>query len=261
MKRGTAYAQRVQRFYAQVKKRGGPVGVDHTEDPLSCLFLAVLGDETSLSNANRALDKLTTSTVDANEIRVSSPREVAEAIGPHVPNQHACATRLCTVLNSVFSRTNTVNLDLLRSMGKRDAKRWLEELGGVEPYHVASVMLWSLGGHAVPVNSRLLAALRREELVDPGATVAEVQSFLDRHITPAEAKVFCLTMTEFAMRRSAGSSKTTTPVRKKTASKAASKTAKTPAKRAGKTSQRQSKKKASTASPKARTQRKATRKG
>ena len=42
--------------------------------------------------------------------------------------------------------------------------------------------------------------------MDPNTPVAEVQSFLERHIPPAEAKTFCLIMAGFSARKRARSS-------------------------------------------------------
>ncbi|MCK4625434.1 MAG: hypothetical protein KAV00_09005 [Phycisphaerae bacterium] len=207
MKRGTIYAKRVKRIYAQVKKQGEEPRIGDPTDPMEQLLLAALSQETSLGNARKALDKLLDSMVDLNEMRVSLPREIAAIADEHIPNSRVCASRFCTLLNSVFDRHNVLNLHLLHSMGKRDAKHWLEELNGIEPYHVASVMLWSLGGHAIPVNNLLLSALRKDDLVEPKASVSEVQSFLERHISPAEAKEFCLRMEGFSPRKSASGPK------------------------------------------------------
>ncbi len=207
MKHGTVYAKRVKRVYARIKKQSMLPKIGGATDPLEQLVLSVLSQETTLRNARKALSKLLDIMVDINEVRVSSPREIADVIDPYIPNSRPCASRLVRLLNDVFHRENAVNLETLRSLGKREAKHRLEELAGIEPYHVASVVLWSLGGHAIPVNAKLFAALRKEELVEPNASVAEVQSFLERHIPPAEAKTFCLTMAALGSRRRASSSK------------------------------------------------------
>ena len=208
MKHGTAYAKRLKRFYGRINKVECPPELIEPTDLLEQLVLSILGLEASRAQARRALDKVLAHMVDFNEIRVSPPRQIAALISPYVPNSSTCAGKLCGVLNAVFASQNTLRLDSLRSLGKREAKQKLETLGGMEPYCVASVLLWSLGGHALPVNSKVLEALRREEVVDPRASVAEVQSFLERHISPAEAKVFCLSLEQFAGQ--APSSKTKT---------------------------------------------------
>jgi endonuclease III len=207
MKHGTAYAKRLKRFYGRIKKVECPPALAEPTDPLEQLVLSIVGLETSRAQARRALDKMLASMVDFNEIRVSPPRQVAELIRPYVPNSLTCATKLCGILNAVFASLNTLRLDSLRTLGKREAKHRLEKLDRMEPYCVASVLLWSLGGHAMPVNAKMLEALRREEVVDPHASVAEVQSFLERHISPGDAKVFSLSLEHFAAQSPASKAK------------------------------------------------------
>ena len=198
MKHGTAYAKRLKRFYSRIKKIECPPSLAEPADPLEQLVLSILSLDTSRAHARRALDKLLAIMVDFNEIRVSPPRQLADLIAPYVPNSLACASRLCGILNAVFNSLNTLRLDALRSLGKREARHRLEKLDGIDPYCVASVLLWGLGGHAVPVNNPGLSALRREELVGPKSSIAEVQAFLERHISPADAKVFCLSLDHHA---------------------------------------------------------------
>ncbi len=90
-----------------------------------------------------------------------------------------------------------MSLERLRSVGRREARQYLEQLEGVDEYAAASVLLWSLGAHAIPVGDRLLSALRAAELVHPTATRAEVQAVLERHVSAAEAQEFCLIMRSF----------------------------------------------------------------
>ncbi len=75
-------------------------------------------------------------------------------------------------------------------MSRREARSYLESLAGVDPCSAASVVLYSLGGHAVPVDDDMLKYLRKEELIDPRAEIGEVQGFLERHVPAADAQAF-----------------------------------------------------------------------
>ncbi len=108
-------------------------------------------------------------------------------------------------------------------MGRRDAKHFLEKLDGVDEFATAAVLLWSLGGHAIPVDDRLLEALRQADLVHPEATRAEVQAFLERNISAAEAKRFCLAMRTFAASGAGKSSAKAAKKRKRSAASATKK--------------------------------------
>jgi len=198
MKSGTEYGRRVKRLYRKLREAGPPPLPEKPTDPTTQLVLALLGWATTPADAARALRKLNRHMVDLNEVRVATVREIAAAIGQIVPNSTECARSVSRSLNDIFRRENRVSLDSLLEKGRREARQYLESLHGMIPYASASVLLWSLGAHAIPVSQRLLETLRAKGLVDPGAEPAEVQAFLERNIAAAEAREFCLTMERFA---------------------------------------------------------------
>ena len=171
---------------------------------------------------------------------MSAPR----IVGDQSLDYKARASALRRALNAIFRKEHAVNLDRLHSLGRREARQYLEDLDGVDACAAASVMLWSLGGHAIPVDQRLLDAMRREELVAPSATVAEVQAFLERNINANDAKTFCLLMQKLTV-KPARSGSTAKQPRSKT--ERAGETAKTPHPKIKKTV---ATKKASVAGPK-----------
>lgn len=203
MKHGTAYAKKLRKLYGRMKKVEPPAEYAEQADAVEQVVLAALSRDASWTQARRALEKLRAAMVDFNEIRVSPPRQLAELIGSHVPDGLGCATRLCASLNAVFNAFNALSMDALKTLGKREARQRLEKLDALGPYTVASVLLWSLGAHAIPVNARMLECLRQEGVVDPDASAAEVQSFLERHISPSEAKTFFLSLDHHAWSNSA----------------------------------------------------------
>jgi endonuclease III len=201
MKNGTLYAKRVKTYYRRLRGSAPKEPPPGSTDPLEQLMLAQLSWDASTSAAQKACRNLSEKMIDLNEVRVSTVREIASVIREYVPNPMECARSISRSLNDVFRRENRVSLEVLKDCGRRDARQYLESLNGVNAHAAASVLLWSLGGHAVPVNQRLLRALRKEDLVDPGAGVAEVQAFLERHVAAAEAKTFCLVMEKLAAQK------------------------------------------------------------
>ena len=221
MRGGTEYAKRVRQVYERARESVGPRPETEPTDPLEQLVLALLSWEATDTNAAKAYRKLTEKTADLNEVRVSSVREITAIIRELIPDSTECARNLSRALIAIFQRENGVNLDSIREKGRREARQYLESLDGVTPYAAAAVQLWSLGGHAIPVDRRLLEALRREGLVDPEATPDVVQAFLERNIAAAEAKDFCYAMGKFAAGKFGRSGKTDEAKRKKKAKKAA----------------------------------------
>ncbi len=191
MKNGTLYAKKIKQAYN--KFRGSRTSEPpEVRPPVEQLILGVLSQETSLERAEKALSQILDDMVDYNELRVSTPAEVSSSIGKHIPRSVQRAKTLLTVLNAVYQLEYTISLDHLSSKGVREVKSYLSELEGMTPYAMASVMLWSLGGHAIPVNDVALEFLKENDLVDENATGAEVQSFLERHVSSADAKEFCM---------------------------------------------------------------------
>ncbi|MCP4250609.1 MAG: hypothetical protein GY778_26500 [bacterium] len=194
MKNGTLYAKRVKRVYKQLQTRDGPSVSEEPSPPVEQLVRALLGWESTPAVADQAFRALFEKMVDFNEVRVATVPEIDIVIRDLVPNSSQCARSISRSLNSIYRREHRVNLDELRDKGRREARHYLESLNGISPFASASVLLWSLGAHAIPVRQGLLEALRSNDLIDPDAGPSEVQGFLERNIAAAEAKRFCLTM-------------------------------------------------------------------
>ena len=198
MKGGTEYAKRVRRLYKKLSSESEQASDPEPTDPLEQLMLGLLGWEASEANAAKALRELKSQMTDLNEVRVSSVHEINTVIRRFVPNGTRCARCIRRSLNSIFEREHRVSLDVLVNRGRREARQYLDSLDGITPYAVASVMLWSLGAHGIPVSQRLLDVLRERDLVEPEADLAEVQAFLERNVPAANAKSFCRVMQEYA---------------------------------------------------------------
>lgn len=192
MKNGTLYAGRLKKTVAKLKRTLPTPDIPEPCDPIHAMALAILGLECGNSAARKAVDRLREAVVDWNEVRVSSPFEINKATGNVIPHGIQRAQQLADALQSVYQSENRLSLDRLRSMGRRDARHFLEALDGVDVHAAAYVILWSLGGHAIPVDEPLLETLRRTELVHPAASRGEVQAFLERHIAADEVKAFCI---------------------------------------------------------------------
>jgi endonuclease III len=176
MKNGTLYAKKLKQALSRIRGSAPQTPLEYA-DAIEQLIVAVLSQEAGLSSAHRAMRQLREDMVDYNELRVSTPAEVVASIDKHISDAEKPAEALIRVLNAIYRNEFAVTLDRLAGKGVRETKAYLDELDGMTPYVSASVLLWSLGGHAIPVNDRALDQLRREELVDPAADTAEVQAF------------------------------------------------------------------------------------
>jgi endonuclease III len=201
MRKGTEYAKKLKKAYSKFRSGHVPPEALEPSEPVEQLLLAALSQETTAAVGRAALTRINEEVVDYNELRVSAPGEIAELIGDSIPRSTQRAKVMIRLLNAIFAREYAVSLDSLKSKGLRDAKQYLESLDGATPYVIASVLLWSLGGHAIPVNKVVLDFLAKHDLIDPNASDAEVQSFLERHVSAADARTFCLDLEAYAASR------------------------------------------------------------
>jgi|GEM_PF-1562327 len=221
MKDGSLYADRVRKRFAKLEAfRDGEDTPPQLSDPLHQLAAAILGAGEGEAAGRRALDLIFQRMIDWNEVRVSSPVEVAAVIGRSLPQAQTRCERLRRALNDIFEKENVVSLERVKSLRLREARSYLASIDAVDGYAVASVVLWSLGGHAIPVDDLMLKVLRKEELVHPEATREEVQAFLERAIAAVQAKSFCKALQHLAgpdKKQPAGSRKPAASRRRKTA--------------------------------------------
>lgn len=202
MKQGSIYAARIKKVFARERARAEKFDLPAPDDPVRRLCIGILGVRSGEDAARAAVDRLLRKMIDWNEVRVSHPGEIQEAMGGADTLGDGCR-RIRETLQDLYQRENRVSLDRLKNLGRREARQYLEGLNGVDAYAVASVTLWSLGGHAIPVDDRLLAALRAADLVHPEATREEVQAFLERNISAADAREFCMVMRKFSPAKAA----------------------------------------------------------
>ncbi len=219
MKDGTRYAGRLKKAYAKLRQSVAEPKIPEVDDPIRRLAMAILGMECGDAEAARAIDRIFTTMVDWNEVRVSSVAQVYRAMGDRIPQGLDRAGQLLDALQAIYEREHRVSLDRLHNIGRREARDYLEALPGVGDFAAASVMLWSFGGHAIPVSDKLLSSLHDAELIHPTATRAEVQAFLERNVNSAQAKEFAVIMRSFAVAKRAASSKSAKPARKRSVSK------------------------------------------
>jgi len=248
MKQGTRYAAGIKQLYNRLRRRYGKPAMAEPTDPTEQLIVAILSRGTTETRARAALAKLREAMVDFNELRVTPPGEIVEIIGDSFPQAQQKALDIVKALNDIFEREHSVNLEGLRRMARREARRYLESLAGVDLCSAASVMLFSLGGHAIPVDETVLAYLRNEQLVDPDADVAEVQGFLERHIPAADAYAFSVLLRRCAAARPSRARASAKTKRKSPAAARAGKTRKTKATRKTSTARKTGKTKRKTVS-------------
>src|SRR5438132_7270537 len=150
---------------------------------LEQFLYAVCREAISRAQADRAFRTLQERFFDWNEIRVSSPREVEEALG-NIPEAENRAGRLISFLQEVFETTFSFDLESLHKKGLKQAAKQLSRYQAANDYAVSWVIQHSLGGHAIPLDAPSIHVLRRLGLIDGSAADLETLRTSIEHLIP-----------------------------------------------------------------------------
>ncbi len=142
--------------------------------------------EATLAQAASAMRRFEQHLVDVNELRICMPAELVRLLGERYPRAQERAVRLRTALNQLFRREHAVTLEHLPTLTKKESREYLESLEGVPGFVSARVQLVSIGGHAAPVDRRILGRLVSAGFVDGEATPDAAASLLERKIQAGE---------------------------------------------------------------------------
>ncbi len=166
-----------------------------SEDPeqrpvLEQFVYAVLREGATREQADRAYQNLQQRFFDWNEIRVSSPHEVEEALA-ELPCAEARAQRLISLLQEVFETTFSFDLEPLQKKGVKQAAKHLSRYQAASDFTAAWIVQQSLGGHAIPVDEPTRRVVQRLGLVDAGQDDPEsLRSTLEHLVPKARGQVF-----------------------------------------------------------------------
>jgi hypothetical protein len=186
MRGATECARRLKRLVRSLKSKLGKVSSPHFDDPITQLILGVFSRDMPESKARDVLDRLKKLVVDYNELRVMSPREMAEHIGDSSGIWAKCED-VSRALNKCFATQHAITLDFLKGKPKKEVRDFLDDLEGLDAYSRARIRLLGLQQHAMPLDEAMWAYARKTKIVDPACTLRQAQSFLERQIAEADA--------------------------------------------------------------------------
>lgn len=172
------------------KKRYDPQEVE--QRPILEQFIyAICREGATRQGADRAYQNLRDRFYDWNEVRVSSEREVEDALSG-LPESEARAQRIISFLQEVFETTFSFDLESIHKKGLKQGAKHLSRYQAASDFAVAWVVQHSLGGHAVPLDGPALRALRKLGLIEEedGNTEA-IRTGIEHLIPKAKAVQFC----------------------------------------------------------------------
>jgi endonuclease-3 len=174
-----------QRVLTQLLSLKGRYGADEpvNRPVLEQLVYAICREGTTREQADRAFRALGERFFDWNEIRVSSPREVEEALA-NLPDADLRAQRLVSLLQEVFETTFSFDLEPLLKKGLKQSAKQLARYQAANDYAVAWVIQQALGGHAIPLDAPTVRVLRRLGLLESDQDDPETLRASLEHIIP-----------------------------------------------------------------------------
>ena len=188
-------------------------------DPIEAVVYALLSESMLEEAAGRLYRRTVKHFVDFNDLRVSRREEILDVFRDSSAEFEKSAASITRTLNAIFEKTNRISLEGLTQEGKRQAHKELSEMEGITPFAVSYCFLTAMGGHAIPLNAKMLDYLRANELVHPNATDAEIAGFLERQISAADAYDFYLFLRHEAEQNQPVSKIKKTATKKKTTEK------------------------------------------
>ena len=156
------------------------------EDRLQVLMEAILSEDAAQKQVSKAMEAIQREFVDYNELRVALPREVCECIGKDFPGVRAKAETIKLALNNVFDRFNQLSIDSLAEVPKKQIPRRLEELG-LTSYTACLVAMFCFDVPVVPVDDSLAGCLEINGCVEPGSSLADVKTLVDKVVSQKDA--------------------------------------------------------------------------
>jgi endonuclease III len=185
MKNATKHAEVLRSLLKRLLKEHKPPAKEHI-DPLKALVRGMMSFDVSDHRADEAMKLIDREFVDLNELRVATDLEVQELLGQKYPQIETRVAMITQSLNSIFEREQTLNLNRMKEISRRDARQFMRELPKIHPFVEAFVMLFSFDGACVPLDNVMLGWMKDQGIVEEESTLEEAQKFVEHQLKANE---------------------------------------------------------------------------
>ncbi len=175
------------KLYKVLKKYYEPA-VPVERPVLEHLLYACCLENSSFDTADEAF-ALLQQYVDWNEVRVTTVSELAEVMSCLTDPVDA-GRRLKRCLQSIFETRYSFDLEHLKKMPLSKAQAELRQYQGVTPFGVQYVSQHALGGHCIPANAGVYAALKALGIITDKDVAAQRIPALERAIPKSKGVEF-----------------------------------------------------------------------
>jgi endonuclease-3 len=171
----------IARTLKVIRKHYKPVPQPKDRSVLEHLLFACLLEDSPQEAAEQVFNALKHDYFGWNEVRVSTIRELTDALKPLV-NPAESAARLKQTLHSVFESVYEFDIETLKKQNIGQAAKLLQKYNGTTPFVVAYVIQNALGGHAIPLNRGALITLRTVRVISDAEFKQAVVPGLERTV-------------------------------------------------------------------------------
>lgn len=182
-----------------LRKQHGPPQRRPRRDPLSELIAAILSQNTSDANSERAFADLVATFGTWDRVAEADVDGIAAAISAGGLNR-VKAPRIKAILEQVKNERGSLDLGFLKTMPLAEARDWLESLPGVGPKTAACVLLFSLGRPALPVDTHVYRVSRRLGLIGKNISPDGAHRVLQKKVPPDMVYEFHMNMVKHGRR-------------------------------------------------------------
>lgn len=180
--------ERIRKFYPALYREYGPQNWWPAETRLECAAGAILTQNTSWRNVEKAIDALREASMLSAEKLKAVPHERLAALIRPCGYHNLKAKRLKNFIDFLFAGYGGV----MENMLAEDTGRLREELlsvNGIGEETADSILLYALGKPVFVVDNYSRRILRRHRLIPEGASYSEMQKLFVRSLSP-DAEVF-----------------------------------------------------------------------
>lgn len=160
------------------KKHGEPPPLSDG-DALEMAIRVVLHEDRSEKAAASAIRNLQRDFADWNEVRVSTPYQVATAIDSN-GEAETKALEVQALLSAAFSVRNEISLEFLREASAAEAAEFFEEISELGPVLTGKILMLVLGHSSIIVSPEVIRVCQRLDWIREDYDDVQIQKRLER---------------------------------------------------------------------------------
>jgi len=174
----------IKEIFSILKSKYGVIKWEPRNEPIMELVYTILSQHTSDLNSERAfLNLLKEFENDPYQIAQADVVSISKIIRSAGLFRKKAAV-IKDVLNQIHSKLNSFDLNFLKHMSLKEAKRWLIELNGVGPKTAAIVLCFCFGMPAMPVDTHVHRVSKRLGLISNKVTAEDAHEILESKVDP-----------------------------------------------------------------------------